>query len=207
MDRPAIMAWRKAMRASLIDARMALPLEEHHAINAAVFGHVETTFGATLRTACVGIYWPFRRELDPLPFARRLMAEGATIALPVVVEKKAPMAFRAWKPGDKLAKGVWDIPYPAEGPFISPDALIVSLVGFDDAGFRLGYGGGYYDRTLAAAQERDAMPATIAVGFESARLETIHPLPHDIPLQAIVTETGVRQPRGWSGQPGKAPAQ
>src|SRR5690606_21931832 len=88
----------------------------------------------------------------------------------------------------KLGRGIWNIPIPAEREPVRPTALLVPVVGFDAAGYRLGYGGGYYDRTLALLEPR---PLTIGVGYAGARLDTIHPQPHDIPLDAIVTEAGV----------------
>jgi 5-formyltetrahydrofolate cyclo-ligase len=87
-----------------------------------------------------------------------------------------------------MAPGIWDIPVPAEGEPVQPDAVLAPLVGFDGLGYRLGYGGGYYDRTLAAM---DGPLLAIGVGFELAQLDTIHPQPHDVPMSAIVTERRV----------------
>ena len=89
----------------------------------------------------------------------------------------------------KMERGFWNIPVPVAGPEVAPDILLAPVVGFDDAGYRLGHGGGYFDRTLAAREPR---PRAIGVGLASARLATIHPQPHDIPMQAIVTEAEVR---------------
>jgi 5-formyltetrahydrofolate cyclo-ligase len=184
-----VMAWRKRARALLLDARMAVPVEDHQLISDGAFRWVEDIFLQSLKTCTVALYWPFKRELNCLRFADRLLAAGGRVAMPVVVEKDAPLRFRAWKPGDEMAQGVWDIPYPARGAYIEPEALIVPLLGFDAAGYRLGYGGGYYDRTL----ERFAKPLTIGVGYEDSRLDTIHPLDHDVPMDFIVTEDGVFQ--------------
>ena len=107
------------------------------------------------------------------------------VALPVVVEKNRPLEFRPWRPGAKMALGVYDIPYPAEGKAVTPEALLVPMVGFDRAGYRLGYGGGYYDRTLAALPKK---PLCIGISFALGRIDSIHPLPHDIPMDFIVTE-------------------
>jgi 5-formyltetrahydrofolate cyclo-ligase len=87
-----------------------------------------------------------------------------------------------------MARGVWNIPIPAERQVVPPGALLVPLVGFDSRGYRLGYGGGFYDRTLAALSPK---PLAIGVGYEFGRLATIHPQPHDIPMDALVTEAGV----------------
>ena len=102
------------------------------------------------------------------------------------------MEFWSWRRGERLVRGEWDIPVPKARDLVLPELLIVPLVGFDAAGFRLGYGAGFYDRTLAASIPR---PRTIAVGFSSAELPTIHPQPHDIPMDVIVTEQGIRERR------------
>lgn len=185
MDLDANLAWRNAQRAALLDARVALPLDVHVETGAAIFDRVRRRLGRRLHGRTVAVYWPFRREFDPLPFAEELIAQGGVVCLPVVGDRDAPLSFRTWTPGAPMARGVWDIAYPAEGETVRPDALIVPLVGFDRQGHRLGYGGGYYDRTLAI---EDARPMTIAVGPESCRLPTIHPLPHDVPMDYVVTE-------------------
>ena len=111
-----------------------------------------------------------------------------TAALPVVVAKSEPVEFWRWQPGAAMQRGFWNIPIPAERHAVTPDALLIPLVGYDSAGFRLGYGGGYYDRTLAALAPR---PFCIGAGYDSAELATIHPQPHDIPMDLIVTERRV----------------
>jgi 5-formyltetrahydrofolate cyclo-ligase len=106
----------------------------------------------------------------------------------VVADRRKPLLFREWWPGSRMTPGVWGIPVPAEGEAVLPATLLVPLVGFDRQGYRLGYGGGYYDRTLAAMPGR---PLAIGVGFEQALLDTIHPQPHDVPMDVIVTAQGV----------------
>jgi 5-formyltetrahydrofolate cyclo-ligase len=103
--------------------------------------------------------------------------------LPVVVEKAQPLIFRPWSPGVAMANGVWNIPIPAEGNPVYPDTLLVPLVGFDGKNYRLGYGGGFYDRTIAAMPRR---PRTIGIGFACGRLRSIFPQPHDVPLDEFV---------------------
>ena len=110
---------------------------------------------------------------------------GSRLALPVIVEREQPLVFREWSPGSLMTQGVWNVPMPESGEAVLPDLLVVPLVGFDAQGYRLGYGGGFYDRTIAAMP---AKPRTIGVGFELGRLETIYPQPHDIPLERIITE-------------------
>jgi 5-formyltetrahydrofolate cyclo-ligase len=193
-----IRSWRREQRAALIALRQAIPQDERRRLQPLVLDLVEQHFPA-LPNALLGFYWPFRGEIGPHSLIRRLIEQGARAALPVVVEKKQPLEFWAWRPGTALRRGVWDIPIPVERQVVQPAALLVPLVGFDADGYRLGYGGGYYDRTLAAM---DPKPLAIGVGYELGRLETIHPQPHDIPMHAIVTETGVacfgfaRRPHG-----------
>jgi 5,10-methenyltetrahydrofolate synthetase len=103
--------------------------------------------------------------------------------------KAGPLEFRKWWPGAPMTPGVYDIPVPDGTELVVPDAAIVPMNGFDEQGYRLGYGGGYFDRTLAACTPR---PLAIGVSFELARLPTIHPQPHDIAMDFIVTEFGVR---------------
>ncbi len=178
--------WRKAKRAVLIERRLAMAPAEREAGGAAITATLERAL-ADHPGALVGAYWPFKGEYDPRPLMRALHAGGMRLALPVVVEKAMPMIFRPWWPGVSMVPGIWNIPVPAEGEPVFPDILLAPVVGFDGANYRLGYGGGYYDRTLAAMAER---PRAIGVGFERSRIATVHPQPHDIPLDRIVTERG-----------------
>jgi 5-formyltetrahydrofolate cyclo-ligase len=182
-----IKRWRKEQRARLIARRQAIPQPERQRLQPLIIGFIERHF-PELASGLIGFYWPFRGEVGLHGLIRRLVAQGARAALPVVVEKGQPLEFWAWRPGAPLARGVWNIPIPAEREVVRPTGLLVPLVGFDADGFRLGYGGGYYDRTLAAMAPK---PLTIGIGFELGRLPTIHPQPHDVPMDAIVTEAGV----------------
>jgi 5-formyltetrahydrofolate cyclo-ligase len=139
-----------------------------------------------------GFYWPHRSEYDPLEIANAVIAAGGRCALPVVVARRAPLEFREWHPAVEMMPGrlSYGIPHPASGGLVIPDIMLIPLVGFDAQGYRLGYGGGYFDRTLAAL---DPLPRTIGVGFELGRLATIDPQPHDIPFDTIVTEAGIFQ--------------
>jgi 5-formyltetrahydrofolate cyclo-ligase len=178
--------WRKARRASLLARRLDAARAERGDWSAAITARLGQSPALDGLAGSVGFYWPFRGEYDPRPLARLLHGRGVRLALPVLVERAKPLAFRAWWPGMRMRPGVWDIPVPDEGDWVRPEALLVPLLGFDPQGYRLGYGGGYYDRTLAAATP--SPPLTIGIGFEIARLETIHPQPHDVPMDLIVTE-------------------
>ena len=110
----------------------------------------------------------------------------------MVIAPRQPVEFRAWSPGDRLVRGVWDIPVPGDdAPVVLPDVVIAPVVGFDRACCRLGFGGGFYDRTLAAFPSR---PRFLGVGYSVAAIPTIFPQWHDIPLDAVITEHGVVEP-------------
>jgi 5,10-methenyltetrahydrofolate synthetase len=184
----ALRTWRKAERERLIAAREALPREHVDAHRRAIDGHLERGF-PNLARGVVAMCWPIRNEYDPRFLAKRLRESGATTALPVVVKPKTPLVFREWHPGTPLARGVYDIPYPTDAsPELPPDTAIVPMNGWDDGGYRLGYGGGFFDRTLAAAAKR---PLVIGVSYELAHIGTIHPQPYDIPMDFVVTERGM----------------
>jgi 5-formyltetrahydrofolate cyclo-ligase len=180
-----IARWRKEQRAALIATRMAIPQEERNRVAAEVAAQLDRLI-PTRADTIVSVYWPFRGELDLRDWMRSGVARGLRIALPVVVEKGRPLIFREWVPGARLTRGVWNIPIPAEGPEVIPTVLIAPFVGFDPQRYRLGYGGGFFDRTLAALKT----PRTaIGVGHPGGALPTIHPQAHDIPMDLIVTGT------------------
>jgi len=178
-----VRSWRVATRKSLIAARMAMPDMERRAQGQATIARLSAHFDLA-RHRTLGIYWPIRGEIDVRATAAALIASGCVIGLPVVVEEAAPLEFWRWHPGMPLRHDRAKIPIPAQRELIAPAALLVPLVGFDRNAYRLGYGGGYYDRTLAAFAEK---PLCIGLGYDAAELPSIHPQPHDIPLDAIVT--------------------
>jgi len=163
--------------------------------------HLERSFPA-LAGAKLAFCWPIRGEYDARHLARTLRARGALTALPVVVAPRQPLVFREWHPGVELAAGPLGIPYPVSSQAIVPDAVLLPMNGWDGAGYRLGYGGGFFDRTLANSAKK---PALIGVSYELARIETIHPQSWDIPVDWVVTERGVyrRDPEGLAflGEP------
>jgi 5-formyltetrahydrofolate cyclo-ligase len=202
-----IKAWRKAQRDALIKARpqdanerrlRSAPILEQlsaelRAISAvtradisSAVSHSGTSSPApAVALPVLGIYWPFRSEIDVRELAHRHVEAGGIVALPVIVEKNAAVQFWRWRSEVPMSRGLFNIPIPGECDIVAPDVLIVPLVGFDRAGYRLGYGGGYYDRTLAASHPR---PRTLAIAFAESELETIYPQPHDIPMSRIITD-------------------
>jgi 5,10-methenyltetrahydrofolate synthetase len=182
-----VAAWRKQQRALLLAQRETLPANLRDSVAPLILALIESHLG-DLRGRCLGLYWPFRAEIDVRVIAERERHPHTEFALPAVITKGEPMAFHRWRPGDALVRGVWNIPVPASREAVHPDGLIVPLLGHDAAGYRLGYGGGYYDRTLAVMRPR---PYLIGVGFSAGHLHTIKPQIHDIPMDAIVTEDGL----------------
>ena len=180
-------SWRKTTRERLIAARLTLDAATLSAFRVAIDRHIERAFPG-LAGARLAFCWPIQNEYDARHIARRLRDRGARTALPVVVARAAPLAFRTWYPGVALTRGPLGIPYPAHSPDVRPNAVLLPVNGWDAAGYRLGYGGGYFDRTLAAMAHT---PTVIGVGYECARIETIYPQPWDVPLDYLVTERGV----------------
>ena len=183
-DWEQIRAWRKAARARLLAERAALGKAERERASTRIVERVRALLQGSWPQS-LGFYWPIHGELNLVPIADEVLAHGGEVGLPVVVEKAAPVEFWRWRHGERLVRGQWDIPVPRVRAPIHPQLLIVPLVGYDAANYRLGYGGGYYDRTLASFSPR---PRTIGVALSAARLDTIHPQPFDIPMDAIVTE-------------------
>jgi 5,10-methenyltetrahydrofolate synthetase len=183
-------AFRAALRQEKLAARRALDGTCHAALTARIEAHLRAWLGAHA-PACLAFCAPINNEFDARPLAAELIAQGWRAAMPVVVAIDAPMTFHAWTPDAAMTNDRYGIPIPSSGENVAPDIVLLPLVAFDDAGFRLGYGGGYFDRTLAALVPR---PIAIGVGFELARTASIRPQPHDLPLDLIVTEAGVMIP-------------
>jgi len=194
MNPEALKAWRKSERERLIAARLELAQTQVDAWRERIDGFIERSFPGLARSR-LAFCWPIKNEYDARHIARTLRARGALTALPVVVAPRQPLVFREWHPGVTLAKGALDIPYPVDSALVEPDAALLPMNGWDAMGYRLGYGGGFFDRTLASLARR---PVTIGIAYESARLDTIHPQPWDIPMDYVVTERGVyrRDPQG-----------
>jgi 5-formyltetrahydrofolate cyclo-ligase len=180
---------RRAQRARLLAARDAADPATRMAWSASITASLLSLL-VPFTGRILGFYWPHRGEYDPLHIANAVIAAGGKCALPVVVERHAPLEFREWHPAAEMMPGElsYGIPHPAGGEPVVPDVMLIPLVGFDAKGYRLGYGGGYFDRTLTVLAPR---PRTIGVGYELGRLATIEPQPHDIPLDIIVSEAGI----------------
>ena len=188
MDADQVKRWRRGERERLLALRQGLPAEDRRRWGSRIAGALRELIAD--RGGVIGVYWPFRAEFDPRPLIDWVVGAGRGVALPVVVDKKGPLEYRAWRPGDNLVDGVWNIPVPERRDIVTPTIVLAPLVGFDPACYRLGYGGGYFDRTLAAMSPR---PLAIGVGFTVQAIATIYPQPFDVPMDVIVTETGARR--------------
>jgi 5-formyltetrahydrofolate cyclo-ligase len=140
--------------------------------------------------ACASGYLPFRDEIDPLPALALLAERGARLAMPVVVGKGLPLTFRAWVPGAPTMTGAFGVEIPADEIPATPDLLLVPMLAFDRAGYRLGYGGGFYDRTLAALRAAGTVTA-IGIAYAAQEVAAVPREPTDAPLDMIVTEDEV----------------
>jgi 5,10-methenyltetrahydrofolate synthetase len=178
----------------LLLERSALSEETLAGLRSRIDIHIERTF-PDLVHGVLAFCWPYKNEYDVRHLAAALRRRGATTAMPVVVAPKTPLIFREWHPGVKLADGPLGIPYPIDSREVRPDHVLLPMLGWDAQGYRLGYGGGFFDRTLASLARR---PRVIGLAYEQAYMQTIQPQPHDIPVDFVVTERGVyrREPEG-----------
>lgn len=180
-------AFRAVLRNRLIAAREALPAAEHARLSREIERHLAALVDA-LRPAVLAFCWPFRAEFDARPLVTRRLGGGLRACLPVVVDNGRPLAFRAWTPESEMVEDRYGIHVPAQGESLRPDVILMPLNAFDGAGYRLGYGGGYFDRSLAALSPS---PRAIGVGFELARVDSIRPQAYDLPMDFVVTEAGM----------------
>lgn len=179
---------RADLRHERLAARESIEAAERVRLATRIEGHLAEALQGH-RPTVIAFCWPMKGEFDARPFVERLMARGWRAALPVADRNAAPLHFRPWVPGAPMTTDLYGIPVPRAGETAVPEVVLVPLVAFDEAGYRLGYGGGFFDRTLATLSPR---PRAIGVGFELGRVSTVHPQGHDIPMDAIVTEAGVR---------------
>ncbi len=178
---------RRAAFARRREARLALGPAPEAATDAALAALLARP------EAVIAGYIPIRTEIDPRPLMTRLHAAGRRLCVPVIEAAGRPLLFREWTPGAEMTDGPFGAAVPASGAWLTPGALIVPLVAFDAGLLRLGYGGGFYDRTLEALSQPPA-PAPFALGLAYAAQEaaSLPAEPTDRPLDAIATETGLR---------------
>ncbi len=185
-----VAAWR-------YDERQRLRIERKN-LTRAMVTHVTDRIAACLADILatldisrlvIGASWPITGEPDLLPFLSTLRPRGAVLSLSAYVKPPEPMRFRRLTSGAVMERGLWNLPVPPQSAGeVTPNLLVAPVLGWDETGHRIGFGTGYFDRTLAHLSPR---PFAIGVGLQSARLSTIHPLPHDIRLDLILTECGI----------------
>lgn len=184
-------AWRRDQRHRLLDIRRMMPSGERHKRAEKLVGNLDSVF-ATIKGKTLGIYWPIKHEIDIRKWADALSdKENIGLALPVVDEPRQPLSYRVWHIGAPMTRGFWNIPIPTSTTVVEPDVVIAPLVGCWGM-YRLGYGGGYFDRTLAARHPR---PLAVGIGFEPFRLAQFTPQPHDIPMDVVVTDEAITDAR------------
>ena len=182
MNWAEVKAWRKQARQKLLAARSAIAVPVREDLSRRMIERLRPLLKT--RSGPVSFYWPIKAEPDLKPLMRELDAEGIDVCLPVCIKLGEPLRFRRWTHGARMERGFWDIPVPADPAEVEPRTLIAPIVGYDGRGYRLGYGGGFFDRTLAMLGDAEA----IGIGWSLFRLATIHPQSHDISMAAIVTE-------------------
>ena len=183
---------KKALRKALIEQRLALTDRQQRAD---ILQNVMRIWLVGRPDTVIGAYWPIKGEFDPLPALHRWKEDGELleqpqprrIGLPVVDKVHKTLVFHAWYPGCRMEEDAFGIPKPKDTEAIVPTLLFVACVGYGIGGHRLGYGGGFYDRTLATLQPR---PYTIGLGYTTGFLPDFEPAPHDIALDAILNENG-----------------
>ena len=184
--------WRK----DLIDKRLRLA---DGALRSDLLQRVMRVWLIGRRDPVIGAYWPIKGEFDPLPALFRWQEAGLEedansaqerrcIALPVTNKIDKTLTFYTWYPGCPMEEDAYGIPKPKDTEVVHPSLIFVPCVGYGPGGYRLGYGGGFYDRTLASLQPK---PFTVGLGFDFAYLPDLQPEPHDVPLDAILSDTGV----------------
>lgn len=184
-------AARKARRLALIEARIAMPAATRAVADAALAGHL-TALLERLAPPSLGFCWPYRAEFDARGVVSTWLsaAPDRWAALPVVGATGTPMRWRRWAPQAEMPLDRYGIPFPGDGPDLQPSLLLIPCNGFDARGYRIGYGAGHFDRTLAARQPR---PLAAGIAYELARLADTQPQAHDVPMDWLVTEAGAWQ--------------
>jgi 5-formyltetrahydrofolate cyclo-ligase len=177
------------LRSAMIARRDGLPANERSAAAEAIAARPFplVIYPGTI----VSGFMPMRSEINPLPLMKMLADAGAQLALPVTGRRGQPLVIRAWRWGEPLAAGVWGIREPKpEAPQVDPDVVLVPLLAFDRAGARVGYGGGYYDLTLARLRARKPVMA-VGVAYAIQEIEQVPTTPRDAVLDLVLTEREV----------------
>lgn len=179
-DKKTLRRQLQAERLSLVDRHQrAMQLQE-----------VLRVWLATRPDVAIGAYWPIKGEFDALPALYRWSEadERRRIGLPVIHRETRQLRFHVWYPGCAMEEDAYGIPKPKDTPVFEPTLLLVPCVGYGPRGIRLGYGGGFYDRTLATLAPR---PTTVGLAYSHGHVPWLQGEPHDVPLHTILNEDGV----------------
>jgi 5,10-methenyltetrahydrofolate synthetase len=187
---------KKRLRAELLHARQQMPDRQ---VRVDALQRVMRIWLVGRPDTVIGAYWPIKGEFDPLPALHRWKEDGELqgnaqrlrIGLPVVNKEHKTLTFHAWYPGCPMEEDAYGIPKPKDTELVVPSLLFVPCVGYGAGGYRLGYGGGFYDRTLAALVPK---PYTVGLGFTNGYVDDLEPEAHDQPLDAILNDNGVVWP-------------
>lgn len=195
---------KAALRREVLARRCAAHAADRAAGGQAALAARDHLLAARLHTGArvISGYCPIRSEIDPTPLMQALHAAGHRLCVPVIEGQGLPLRFREWHPDAPMTEGAFGAEIPATGDWLEPDLLIAPLVAFDAEGHRLGYGGGFYDRTLAGLR---AKRRTLAIGLAYAA-QQVEPIPHeptDQHLDAVVTERGLIR---FHADPARRPA-
>ena len=189
---------KKALRKQLVAERLAMTDRD---VKCDMLQRVMRIWLVNRPDTVIGAYWPIKGEFDPLPALHRWKEDGELqgeaqprrIGLPVVDKLHGTLKFHAWFPGCPMEEDAYGIPKPKDTEIVVPTLLFVPCVGYGPGGFRLGYGGGFYDKTLAQLQPK---PYTVGLGFTQGYVDDLEPEPHDAALDAILNDNGVVWPIG-----------
>ncbi len=187
---------KKATRKGLVERRLSMPDRHERSLS---LQQVMRVWLIDRPDTVIGAYWPIKGEFDALPALFRwkeaetssLDGKHRRIGLPVVNKQHKTLTFHAWYPGCAMEEDAYGIPKPKDTEVVVPTLLFVPCVGYGPGGYRLGYGGGFYDRTLATLQPK---PFTCGLGFGNAFVDDFEPEAHDLPLDAILNDHGVVWP-------------
>ena len=191
-DSPEIAQAKKSLRSQVIKRRDELP-EAKSLENSAIVAMQAKALSARFeQKAYISVYARMGSEIDPAPMCDQLTDLGRILCLPVMIQLGQPLIFRQWRPGDELEPKKWGILEPlADAPVVEPDLLLLPMVAFDAQGWRLGYGGGFYDRTLARLRSRKTIIA-IGLAFDEQEVDVVPHAAYDERLDLVLTPSGLR---------------
>lgn len=181
--------WRQAQRRQLIAKRQTLSGAQRLDAEQQIQQRLLSLLTA-MPVGVISFYMPIHGEINCQPVIENLLGSGWRAALPKIIAKNTALQFRQWTTDSEMQPEIWQIPVPQDTAELIPDVLLIPLVGFDTNLHRLGNGGGFYDRSLAAIQPK---PLAIGIGLESLKLADIEPQPHDIAMDIVVTEQAIYQ--------------